>query len=280
MSDNNSNNDEVDFVSVNRRLWDDKVPYHVASSMYNLPGFLTGTSSLNQIELDLLGDLHGKRVLHLQCHFGLDSLSLVRQGAAHVTGVDLSPSAINKARELAETLGLSESTRFICCNIYDLVEHLPSEEFDIVFTSYGVVGWLPDLRRWAALISRYLKPNGLFVMVEFHQMLWMFNEGFTRIEESYFDRGKIIVQSQGTYADRQAPICNSSVEWNHGLCEVFQALLDQKLRIDAVQEFDYSPYECFQNSVRTADGFYQIKGLEKKIPMIYSVKATRSVSSE
>ena len=89
---------EPDFVSMNRRLWDAKVPYHLDSSMYNLAGFLTGTTSLNRIGLDLLGDLHGKRVLHLQCHFGLDSLSVVREGAAHVTGVDLSPSAIDKPR--------------------------------------------------------------------------------------------------------------------------------------------------------------------------------------
>ena len=267
---------EPDFVSMNRRLWDAKVPYHLDSSMYNLAGFLTGTTSLNRIELDLLGDLHGKRVLHLQCHFGLDSLSLVREGAAHVTGVDLSPSAIDKARELAETLGLTDSTRFICCNIYDLPEHLPEEEFDIVFTSYGVVGWLPDLQPWAALIARYLKSNGVFVMVEFHQMLWMFDDDFSRIVESYFNRGSIVVQSQGTYTDRQAPICNSSVEWNHSLTEVFQALLDHQLRIDAVKEFDSSPYDCFANSVRTAEGFYQVKGLEKKIPMLYSVKATKA----
>ena len=123
---------EPDFVSITRRLWDAKVPYHLDSSMYNLPGFLTGTTSLNRIELDLRDDLHGKRVLHLQCHFGLDSLSLIRQGAAHVTGVDLTPSAIDKARQLAETIGLTESTRFICCNIYDLPKHLPDEEFDIV----------------------------------------------------------------------------------------------------------------------------------------------------
>ncbi|CAF1083663.1 unnamed protein product [Rotaria sp. Silwood1] len=270
----------TNFVNINRRLWNDKVDYHVVSSMYNVAGFLAGVDSLNKIEIDLLGNIQGQRILHLQCHFGLDSLSLVRRGAQHVTGVDLSDRAIDKARELAETLNLTTSTRFICCNIYDLQKHLScnqGELFDIVFTSYGVVGWLPDINKWASLISQYLKPNGVFMMVEFHPVLWMFDEMFSRIEESYFNQKTFICQRDGTYTDRNAPISNSSVEWNHSLSEIFQALIDHGLRINVLQEFDYSPYDCFLNSVKTDDGFYQIKGLEKKIPMIYALKATKSV---
>ncbi|CAF0760757.1 unnamed protein product [Rotaria sp. Silwood1] len=270
----------ANFVNVNRRLWNDKVDYHVVSPMYNVAGFLAGANSLNKIESDLLGNIQGQRILHLQCHFGLDSLSLVRCGAQHVTGVDLSDQAIDKARELAETLNLTTSTRFICCNIYDLQEHLSCDQdelFDIVFTSYGVTAWLPDINKWASLISRYLKPNGIFIIVEFHPVLWMFDDMFSRIEESYFNQKVIISQCNGSYADRNAPISNSSVEWNHSLSEIVQALIDHDLRINVLQEFDYSPYDCFLNTVKTDDGFYRIKGLEKKLPMIYAIKATKSV---
>jgi 2-polyprenyl-3-methyl-5-hydroxy-6-metoxy-1,4-benzoquinol methylase len=278
MTDNSA--PETTFTSINRRLWNDKVNYHVASAMYNVPGFIAGNDSLNKIEIDLLGDLQGKRILHLQCHFGLDSLSLARRGAQHVTGVDMSDKGIDKARELAETINLTASTRFICCNIYDLQEHLscdPNELFDIVFTSYGVTTWLPDMDKWASLISQYLKPNGTFIIAEFHPVICMFNEPFSSIEESYFKQNAIISQCQGTYADRDAPISNPSIEWNHSLSEVLQSLINHNLRIDVVQEFDYSPYDCFLNSVKTEDGFYQIKGLEKKIPIIYAIKATKIV---
>ncbi|CAF1313054.1 unnamed protein product [Adineta steineri] len=277
MTDNNDA--AASYVDINRRLWNDKVDYHVTSPMYNVDGFVSGDDSLNKIENDLLEDVRGKRILHLQCHFGLDSLSLARRGAKHVTGVDLSNQAIDKAQELAQITNLKESTRFICCNIYDLQEHLSSDQdelFDIVFTSYGVTIWLPDIDQWAFLISRYLKPNGIFIMAEFHPIVWMFDDTFSRIDYSYFNQNAIVSQSNGTYADRNAAISNLSVEWNHSISEILQALIKHGLRIDILREFDYSPYDCFSNTVKTEDGFYQIKGLEKKIPMIYALKATKS----
>jgi SAM-dependent methyltransferase len=278
MGDNDDS--ATNFLDINRRLWNDKVNYHVISNFYNVSGFLDGNDSLNKIEIDLLGNVQGKRILHLQCHFGLDSLSLARRGAEHVTGVDLSDRAIDKARELAERINLSSRTRFICCNIYDLQEYLSCDQdelFDIVFTSYGVIGWLPDIDKWAALISRYLKPDGTFIIAEFHPFLWMLDESFSQIVGSYFNRKAIISENEGTYADRNAPISNPSVEWDHTLSEIVQALINHGLRINVMQEFDYSPYDCFLNSVKTEDGFYQIKGLEKKIPMVYALKATKSL---
>ncbi|CAF1339885.1 unnamed protein product [Rotaria magnacalcarata] len=277
-------NDSVaNFVNINKCLWNDKVYYHVISPMYDVPGFLAGADSLNHIETDLLGNIQGQRILHLQCHFGLDSLSLARRGAKHVTGVDLSDRAIEQAQELAETTNLTASTRFICCNIYDLQKYLscdPDQLFDIVFTSYGVTGWLPNINEWASLISQYLKPNGSFIIAEFHPVLSMFNDEFTLLTESYFNQKAIIWQCNGSYADRSAPISNSSVEWNHSLSDVVQALIDHGLRINILREFDYSPYDCFLNSVKTHDGFYQIKGLEKKIPMVYALKATKNVEDK
>ncbi|CAF1635450.1 unnamed protein product [Rotaria magnacalcarata] len=269
-----------DFVEINRRLWNDKVDYHVVSPMYDVPGFLRGKNTLNSIELDLLGEIQGKRIIHLQCHFGLDTLSLARNGAKQVIGVDLSERTIAKAQELAIAVNLSTSARFICCNIYDIHHHLPLDQpdelFDIVFASYGTVNWLPDINRWAQVVSSCLKPDGIFVMVEFHPVLDMFNYSYTHIEQSYFNQGPIVNDFEGTYADRTAPIRNQSVEWCHPLSDVIQALIQNGLRLDTFKEFDYSPYDSFVNSVKTDEGFYQIKGLEKKIPIVYALKATKS----
>ncbi len=132
-----------DYIKINKQTWNNKTEVHVASDFYDNDNFLKGKSTLNSIELNLLGDLKDKKILHLQCHFGQDSLSLSRMGAK-VTGVDLSNKAIEKAEELNQLLNLN--AKFICCNIYDLPNYL-NEKFDIVFTSYGTIGWLPDLSK-------------------------------------------------------------------------------------------------------------------------------------
>ncbi|HEY0067489.1 MAG TPA: class I SAM-dependent methyltransferase, partial [Flavisolibacter sp.] len=206
--------------------------------------------------------------LHLQCHFGMDTLSLARMGAT-VTGIDLSDKAIDTARELNDQLGLD--ARFICCNVYDLEAHL-DEQFDIVFTTYGVIGWLPDLQPWARLIARYLKPGGFFYMAEFHPVVWMFDDDFQSIKYYYHNRELIEVDSVGTYTDRNAGIRAKEYSWNHSISEVLNALLRQNLRLEFFNEFSYSPYPCFNNVVQGPDGNWRVHGLEDKIPMVYSLK--------
>lgn len=162
---------------------------------------------MNKIELDLLGDVKGKSILHLQCHFGQDTISLSRLGA-EVTGIDLSAKAIDRARKIGEQT--KSNTKFICCDIYDLPNYLENQ-FDIVFTSYGVIGWLPDLDKWAKIISKYLKPNGQFIFVEFHPVVWMFDDNFEKIGYNYFNSGAIIETESGTYADKTADITQEYV---------------------------------------------------------------------
>lgn len=168
---------EVNYVEINRQSWNNMTEIHLKSDFYDLDGFLKGNSSLNDIELNLLGDIKGKTILHLQCHFGQDSVSLSRLGA-EVTGVDLSDVAIKNAKKIAKDTH-SKAT-FICCDVYDLPNHL-DEQFDFVFTSYGTIGWLPDLNKWAKIISKFLKPNGKFVFVEFHPVVWMFDDNFEEV---------------------------------------------------------------------------------------------------
>ena len=259
----------MDYIAINRRLWEARTQVHTNSDFYDVEAFLNGRSTLCDIELELLGDLQGKSVLHLQCHFGLDTLSMARLGA-RVTGVDFSETAIAEARRLAGSTGLDAD--FVCCNIYDLPAHL-GDRFDIVFTSYGVIGWLPDLDAWGRIVARYLKPGGSFVMAEFHPVVWMFDDNFKKIQYAYFQKDPIVEKEKGTYADRDADIESTSVSWNHSLEQVFRALLGHGMRITAFREYDYSPYNCFAKTVEPAPGRFQIKGMEGKLPMVFALRA-------
>ena len=265
-------NGPLNYIEVNKALWDAKTKHHTDSAFYDTDSFLKGRSSLNDIELGLLGDVSGKTILHLQCHFGQDTLSLARVGAI-TTGVDFSIEAINKARELNKQLGLS--AEFVCTDIYELPGAL-DKQFDIVYTSYGVIGWLPDMHRWAQIVARYLKPGGRFVFVEFHPVVWMFNSEFSFVQYSYFNRDAIVETISGTYADRDAPVKHVEIGWNHDLSEVIQNLIAAGLRIDAFKEYDYSPYNCFSNMVMVEPGKFQIAGSEGKMPMLYSLVATKA----
>ncbi|MES2478307.1 MAG: class I SAM-dependent methyltransferase [Bacteroidota bacterium] len=258
---------EHNYIEVNKNLWNKKVAHHVESAFYDVPGFLAGKSSLKAIELDLLGDIKGKSLLHLQCHFGQDTISLARMGAS-TTGVDFSDAAIEKATELARQT--NADAQFICTDIYQLPEVL-DKQYDIVFTSYGTIGWLPDMDKWAGVVSRFLKPGGKFIIVDFHPVVWMFDNEFSHIQYPYFNQEAIIETLSGTYADRDAPIQESEVGWNHPLTEILSALLSKGLNLKHFGEYDYSPYNCFSKMEEFEAGKFRISHLENKIPMVYSI---------
>lgn len=262
---------EEDYSAINRESWNKRTALHLASDFYNVQGFLQGNSSLNSIELELLGDVRGKRILHLQCHFGQDSLSLARMGA-QVTGIDLSDVAIESAKMLSKESGTH--AEFICCDLYDLPKHLDAQ-FDLVFTSYGTIGWLPDLQKWAQVISKFLKSGGSFVFAEFHPVVWMFDDAFENIAYQYFKSSAIIETTTGTYAEKEAAVTLESVNWNHALSEVFDNLVKEGISIDTFREYDYSPYNCFQNTVEFEPGKYRIEHLGNKIPMVYALRGTK-----
>lgn len=266
----------MNYKEINKDLWNNKTDIHFNSEFYDNDTFIKGRSSLNPIELELLGDIKGKSVLHLQCHFGQDTISLSRLGAK-TTGMDLSNKAIERANELA-TRTKADAT-FICCDIYDLTQYL-DEKFDLVFTSYGTIGWLPDINKWAKIVSRYLKPNGKFVFIEFHPVIWMFDDNFKEIKYNYFNDGPIIENNEGTYADKNAPINQKSVGWNHSISEVLSSLLQNGLEINSMKEFDYSPYNCFNGMVECEPQKFRIKHLENKIPIIYSIVANKKQTKE
>ncbi|MBK8498027.1 MAG: methyltransferase domain-containing protein [Flavobacteriales bacterium] len=261
--------EERDAFEINRVMWNARVPHHLGSRMYDVESFVAGRNSLTALELELLGEVTGKRILHLQCHFGQDTISLARMGA-EVTGLDISDAAIAEARKLAVRCGSAAS--WVLSNVIDPVSELDGR-FDIVFTSYGTIGWLPDLKPWAANIRRYLKPGGRLVFVEFHPVVWMFDNDFTHVAYSYFNRQTIVEEEQGTYADRSADIKLASHSWNHDLGEVLTALLHEGFRVERFTELDGSPHDCFANTVKGEDGLYRIKGMEGVLPMVYGLSA-------
>jgi 2-polyprenyl-3-methyl-5-hydroxy-6-metoxy-1,4-benzoquinol methylase len=264
-----NNEDYNNYFEANKEAWNKRTGVHKDSAFYDVPGFINGKSTLNNIELEELGEIKGKSLLHLQCHFGLDTLSWARQGA-EVTGVDLSNDAIDYARKLSEETNIPAD--FISCNIYDLKDHLDNK-FDIVYTSYGVVGWLPDLNKWGAVISHFLKPGGTFYIVEFHPVVWMFDDEFRYVKYAYHNEQIIVEKQTGTYADKDADIEYEEYSWNHSLSEVINSLINEGLQIQFLNEYPFSCYNCFSNLEQGADGFWRIKGMGDKMPMMYSIKA-------
>ncbi len=257
----------MDYLHANREFWNKRIDTHLQSAFYNVPAFLEGKSSLNDIESVLLGDVRGKKILHLQCHFGQDTISLSRMGAT-VTGVDLSDKAISEAIKLARSC--DADCRFIECDIYSLPQHL-EEEFDFVFSSYGTIGWLPDIDKWASIVHQYLKPGGKFVFAEFHPVIWMFDNDIKNIKYSYFKSDPIVEEEVGSYADRKADLQSFSISWNHGLAEVISSLLQTGLQLSQFNEYDYSPYNCFSNMQEISPGKFRMGHFENKLPLVYSL---------
>ncbi len=258
--------------AANQDAWNQRTMVHKDSAFYDLQGFKQGNTVLTPIELEELGDVRGKSLLHLQCHFGLDTLNWQRLGA-QCTGVDLSDAAIALARETAAELALGAT--FIRCNVYDLPQHC-TDTFDIVFTSYGTIGWLPDLKPWAAVIARFLKPGGIFYIADFHPALWMMDESFESVKYHYFNKEVIAEENTGSYTDREAPIRTKEYSWNHSFSEIFTVLIGAGLRIEFLHEFPFSPYNCFQKLEQGTDGMWRIAGMDEKMPVMYSIRAVKN----
>ena len=264
-----------DFMKANRDLWDELTPIHELAESYDVEGFRSGRSTLKPIEVRELGDVSGKSLLHLQCHFGMDTMSWARLGA-FATGVDYSPKAIDLARKLSSELGIKAD--FICCNIYDLQDIL-KKEFDIVFTSYGVLTWLPDLNRWAKTVTHFLKPGGVFYIVEGHPFLQVFDNSNKaadfKVENSYFHQTEPIKwEWENDYSDNKAQIVHPSYEWSYTISGVVNSLVNAGLVINFLNEFPISAYRWspFTNK-KDEHGLWHIEG--DKVPLTFSLMATR-----
>lgn len=265
-----------EYKESNRKLWDDWTKIHEKSVFYDLPGFKAGRNTLHGIEREELGDVSGKSLLHLQCHFGMDTLSLARLGAT-VTGVDFSENAIELARSLSEELHIPAT--FIRSDIYDLPNVL-NEQFDIVYTSYGVISWLPDLVGWARVIAHFLKPGGIFYIVEGHPFMFTFEQTEDKkgieIAYPYFQGTEPLrFDVKGSYADYDNEYTGVEYGWNHSVGSIINSLVNAGLRIDFFHEFPYLAWGAFAVMYKDEAGMWRLPEPWNKIPLMFSLKATR-----
>ena len=255
----------MDYKKINKDTWDKRARIHFDSSFYDVDAFKAGKSSLHNVELTQLASVKGKSLLHLQCHFGLDTLSFARLGAT-VTGVDLSSQAIEQANKLSDELGIKAN--FISSDIYDFGNQ-NTEQFDVVFTSYGVLCWLPDLDLWAKTIADSLVNGGEFHLVEFHT----FNDLLSGY--SYFPQVEPDIESEGTYTEncdgKELPV----ITWPHSMGEVITALIGAGLAIEGFNEYPFSPYDCFDGLEYVSDKGYQLLHKGQQVPLLYSIKARK-----
>lgn len=269
-----------EYIEENRRHWEEASRFHPETEYYDVESFLEGETTLSSLEREELGDVTGKRMLHLQCHFGLDTLSWARAGA-EVTGIDISTEAIETARELAAEVGLEDRARFVASDVYDLPEIL-DERYDVVFTSYGVLLWLPDIDRWAGIAAEFVAPGGTFYLVEFHPLTMTlprdFDGGKALFEYPYFTPEEpLTIDRPGTYADEDAEMEHRTrYWWLHSVGEVVTALLDAGFDLEFVHEHPFIPattWKAFPGLVED-EGFWRFE-TEIDIPLLLSVKARK-----
>lgn len=255
----------MDYFALNREGWNRRAEAHFHSKFYDVEGFLAGKTSLREIELDELRDVEGRRLLHLQCHFGLDTLSWARLGA-RATGVDISQTAIDKARELAAQAGLDAD--FVCTDVYSF-RRLEAEPFDIVFTSYGAICWLPDLDRWARIVASNLAAGGTFYMAEFHPIIDLLS-GY-----AYFGSREPDVEEEGTYVEGGEEVQATLATWAHPLGRVLNALIGAGIRVERVHEYAFSPYDCFEGLSEREPGRFYRQHRGHDAPMVYTITGRR-----
>ncbi|MFC1736383.1 class I SAM-dependent methyltransferase [Candidatus Hydrogenedentota bacterium] len=259
-----------EYFDINRANWDESTDIHLAGSdWYPIEDFKKGKCALRALELDEVGDVTGKSMLHLQCHFGMDTLSWARRGA-HVTGVDFSEKAIAAAKALSRETGVD--ARFVCCNVYDLLEHLDGK-FDIVYTSYGVLYWLPDLRSWAQIVSSFLKEGGLFYIADGHPFVnGCINEDgdAPRLEGDYFALGQAKWEEPDfDYANTEVKQSIPEYGWRHTVGEVINSLIEAGLRLCHFNEFPSF------DVVQSKDGQWRAAGPSSPYPKMFSLKAIK-----
>lgn len=265
-------------LAANRALWDAWTEVNLRSSLYDVEAFASGQRprDLDPIALAGPGDVRGRSLLHLQCHFGMDTIRWARHGAI-VTGADFSPAAITAARALAARMGVAAT--FVQSDLYALPDVLDGR-FDVVFTSHGVLGWLPDLERWARVIAHFLAPGGVFFIVEAHPVLMMFDDRRAdrelRLLHPYFHGPEPVRdESTGCYSDPDASFTSVEHVWLHRMADVIGALIRAGLRIESFEEYPYLGWAFFPWMERRADGWWHLPGQEGSLPLMFSLRARK-----
>lgn len=262
-----------DWRAANRAMWDERVPIHVASPFYDVDGFRAGADALRPFEVEEMGDVAGRTLVHLQCHFGLDTLSWARHGAT-VTGLDFSEPAVAAAGALAADIGVD--AEFVAADVYDAVEALRGRRFDVVYTGLGALNWLPDIGRWADVVTALLRPGGRCYLAEFHPVVAAMDDHEPIMRFDYFATEPQVWEEPGTYADVAAPtVHNRSVEWVHPVGEVVTALVERGLVLRFLHEHPFSLWPRFPWLEPREHRTWWVPAGRPTMPLIYSLAADR-----
>lgn len=280
------------FLETNKKYWNESVEIHKKSALYDVEGFKKGKSRLNYIEKSEIGDISGKSLLHLQCHFGMDTLALARLGA-NVTGIDFSETAIDEAKKLSEELNIP--AEFVHTDINSMVDDIDNSQyrldellklrekkFDIVFTSSGILGWLPDINKWAEVIEHYLKPGGYFYIAEIHpaSQLYQYSQETNSLEFKYpyfHSDEPLEFNDCGDYADRDAKLKNSKTfEWVHSISDIITALLNRGLKLEFFHEFPFTCYQQYPNMKPDEERRFWFINKNINIPLMFSLKTSKA----
>jgi SAM-dependent methyltransferase len=271
---------EPDPVEANRLQWDERAPLHVASDFYDVAGFRAGRNTLRPIEMAEVGDVAGRALVHLQCHFGLDTLSWARRGA-RVTGLDFSESAVEAARDLAKEQSID--AQFVCADVYDAVGALKERTYDIVYTGIGALCWLPDIDRWAQTAAALVRPGGFLYVFEQHPFIGGLGMGdeFTDLRFEYpYDTAAnepMRWEGEGSYAVPDAvTVHNVGYEWNHGLGAMVSCLISYGLVIEFLHEHDFILWQRWPFLVGSEDGNWRLPPeYDGRLPLMFSLRARR-----
>jgi SAM-dependent methyltransferase len=255
---------------LNRAWWDERVPLHTASAFYDVEAFMAGRDTLRPFELDEVGDVSGRSLLHLQCHFGLDTLSWARRGA-EVTGLDFSAPAVEATRGIAAGAGLD--AEFVEAEVHDASAALGGRRFEIVYTGLGAINWLPDIRRWAEVVASLVAPGGFLYLSEFHPFSWVFAEEELRVENDYFP-ARLEFDEPGTYAELGAATeHNRTEEWQHTLGDIVSAVTDAGLRLELLHEHDHTLSPRWGFLERAGHDTWRMPAGQPRIPLMFSLRA-------
>ena len=273
----------VDYAEINRLNWDERAPAHAASPGYHVARFLEDPAFLSyvvQFDAPRLGDIAGLRGVHLQCHIGTDTISLARLGA-RMTGLDFSPAALAEGRRIAALVGAEVD--FVEAAVYDAVSALGAGRFDLVYTGGGALGWLPDIRRWAATVADLLRPGGRLFIREAHPMMWSLEEERTDdllvVDYPYFETPEpLVFEDDGTYVETDMVFVNNTTHsWNHGLGETVGAVLEAGLELTALEEHRSVPWEGLPgHMVRDDHWEWHLKERPERVPLTYTLQARKT----
>jgi SAM-dependent methyltransferase len=273
---------DPDWRALNRANWDERVPIHLGAPIYDPAPLRAGRARKNAIEETELGSVDGLRLLHLQCHFGRDTLILAQRGAT-VVGLDFSPPAIAAARALAARLGLADRARFVEADLYDAESAIAEPaSFDRVYVTWGAICWLPDIAGWARIAAHFLRPGGALYLAEGHPAALVFDDAVLRPDgrpdffAPYFHSGPLVIEDATDYADPDARLTNArTCQWIHPLGAVVTALISAGLRLDWLHEHDAITWRMFTCLIEGADGLYRWPD-RPWLPLAYSLWATRA----